>query len=166
MSYHIFVKDRVFTLLIIYLAIVLSFFFPQDKLNMIKWNDKYCFGISIIDKEHKKFIDVINKALVAKEHNDNPEEVRELLKEMANFALTHFKTEEAYMKRFNYPECQDHIAEHHDFTMTTIANLRKINKGDYQITNEILEYLKQFLTNHIQGTDKKYVDCFKENGLK
>ncbi len=133
---------------------------------MIEWDDKYSFGISIIDKEHKKFIDVINKAFVAKEHNDNPEEVRELSKEMANYALTHFKTEETYMKEFNYPEYQDHKEEHHDFTMTTIANLRKLNKGDYQITNEKLEYLKRWLVNHIQGTDKKYIDCFKKNGLK
>ncbi len=132
---------------------------------MIEWGDKYCFDISIIDKEHRKFIDIINKAIVAKEHNGDPEEVRELLKEMANFALTHFKTEETYMKEFSYPEYQDHKEEHHDFTMTTIANLRKLNKGDYQITNEILEYLKRWLINHIQDTDKKYVDCFKENGL-
>ena len=39
-------------------------------------------------------------------------------------------------------------------------------KGDNQIVNEILEYLKWWLINHIQGTDKKYVDCFKKNGLK
>jgi hemerythrin len=56
--------------------------------------------------------------------------------------------------------------EHHDFNMTTIANLRKVIKGDYQITNEKLEYLKRWFVNHIQGTDKKYIDCFKKNGLK
>ncbi len=133
---------------------------------MIKWGDKYYFGISIIDKEHKKFIDIINKAFVAKEHNDNPEEVKELLKGMTNYALTHFTTEETYMIKFNYPGYKYHKEEHHDFTMTTIANLRKIIKGDYQITNEKLEYLKRWLVNHIQGTDKKYVDCFIKNGLK
>ncbi len=133
---------------------------------MIEWDDKYCFGISIIDKEHKKFIDVINKAFVAKEHNDNPEEVKEVLKEMTNYALEHFSTEEAYMIKFKYPEYKYHKKEHHDFSMTTLANLRKLIKGDYQIANEKLEYLKRWLINHIQGTDKKYVDCFKENGLK
>ena len=50
--------------------------------------------------------------------------------------------------------------------MEIIAYLDKVIKGDYQIANEILEYLKSWLINHIQGTDKKYVDCFKENGLK
>ncbi len=133
---------------------------------MIKWDNKISFGISIIDKEHRKFIDVINRAFVAKEQNDNPKEVQKLLKEMTNYTITHFATEEAYMIKFNYPEYKYHKEEHHDFSMTTIANLRKIIKGDYQITNEKLEYLKRWLVNHIQVTDRKYIDCFKRNGLK
>ncbi len=133
---------------------------------MIEWDDKYCFGISIIDEEHKKFTDIINKAIVAKEHNDNPEKVKEVLREMTNYVLTHFKTEETYMIEFNYPEYQDHKEEHHDFAMKTIAYLDRVIKGDYQIANEILEYLKRWLINHIQGTDRKYIDCFNKNGLK
>ncbi len=133
---------------------------------MIEWGDKYCFDISIIDKEHKKFIDIINKAIVAREQSDNQEEIKEVLKEMTDYALTHFKTEEIYMKKFNYPEYQDHKEEHHYFAIKTIAYLGKVIKGDYQIANEILEHLKQYLVNHIQVTDKNYVGCFKENGLK
>lgn len=56
--------------------------------------------------------------------------------------------------------------EHLDFTDKAVANINKVINGDYQISGEILEYLKQWLLNHIQGTDKKYIDCFKKNGLK
>ncbi len=133
---------------------------------MFKWDVKYSVGISIIDEEHRKFIDIINKAIVAREQSDNPEEIKEVLKEMTDYALTHFKTEDIYMKEFNYPEYQDHKEEHHDFAIKTIAYLDKVIKGDYQIANEILEHLKQHLVNHIQVTDKNYVGCFKENGLK
>ena len=48
-------------------------------------------------------------------HNDNPEELREVLREMTNYTLTHFETEEAYMKELNYPEYQDHKEEHRGF---------------------------------------------------
>ncbi len=132
---------------------------------MIEWEDKYSVGISMIDEEHKKLIGILNKAIFAKEHNDNPEEIKEVLREMTKYALTHFATEETYMNEFNYPEYQDHKEEHRDFSIETIAYRDKVIKGDYQIANEILEYLKWWLINHIQDTDKKYVDCFKENGL-
>ncbi len=135
-------------------------------LKMIEWDDNFTFGISIIDKEHRQFIDFINKAFVAKEHNDNPEASKELLKEMTDYSLTHFATEEAYMIKFKYSGYKYHKKEHHDFTMTASANLRKVIKGDYQIINEKLLYLTGWLLNHIQVTDRKYIDCFKRNGLK
>ncbi len=133
---------------------------------MIEWEDKYSFGISIIDKEHKKFIDVINKAIIAREHYDNPEEVKEVLRGMTTYVLTHFKTEETYMIKFNYPEYQNHKEEHLDFSEKTIAYCKRIADGDSHFTNEVLEYLKQWLVNHIQITDRQYIVCFNENGLK
>jgi len=83
----------------------------------------------------------------------------------SSYALTHFATEETYMNEFNYPEYHDHKEEHRDFTIETIAYRDKVIKGDYQIANEILEYLKWWLVKHIHVADKKYIDCFKENGL-
>ena len=133
---------------------------------MIEWEDKFSLGISIIDEEHKKLIGILNKAILAKEHDVNTEEIKEVLREMNNYTITHFTTEEAYMKAFNYPEYQDHKEEHRVFSTEIIAYTYKVIKGDYQIISEIIEYLKQWLVNHIQVTDKKYIDCFKKNGLK
>jgi hemerythrin-like metal-binding protein len=118
----------------------------------------------MIDEEHKKLIGLLNK-VIAKEHNDNPEELREVLREMTNYALTHFKTEETYMIDFNYSEYIYHKIEHLDFEKKTISYYERVADGDYQITNEIHEYLEQWLDNHIQVTDKKYISCFKKNGL-
>jgi hemerythrin-like metal-binding protein len=132
----------------------------------IKWNNKYCVGISIIDEEHKKLIGIINKAIHAKEHSDNKEELMEVLYSIVRYATIHFTTEENYMVEFDYPEYQYHQTEHHYFSKTAILYCKRVANGDSQITNEVLEYLKQWLTNHIQGTDRKYIDCFKKNGLK
>ncbi len=132
---------------------------------MVKWNDKYSVGISVIDDEHKGFIDIINKIIAAKKHNDKPEEVREVLYEMIKYALNHFATEETYMIKFNFPGYQLHRNEHLDFADKAVANINKVINGDYQVANEILEYLKQWVLNHIQETDRKYIDRFNENGL-
>ncbi len=64
---------------------------------MIKWNKNYSVGISIIDEEHKKLIGILNKIIYAKEHNVNPEELEEVLREMTDYSVTHFTTEEAYI---------------------------------------------------------------------
>jgi hemerythrin-like metal-binding protein len=133
---------------------------------MIEWKDKYSVGISVIDKEHKKLVGILNKAIFAKEHNANTEEIKEVLREMTDYTFTHFTTEEAYMIAFNYPEYQDHKEEHSDFSSKIFAYTYKVIKGDYQFANELIEYLKQWIVHHIQESDRQYIVCFKKNGLK
>lgn len=133
---------------------------------MIEWKDKYSVGISIIDEEHKKLIGIMNAAIMANQHSNNIDEITKLLKELTMYALKHFSTEESYMAEFNYPEFQNHKQEHHDFSNKAISYCNRVIEGDYQIANDIFEYLKQWLVNHIQITDKKYVDCFRNNGLE
>lgn len=133
---------------------------------MIEWEEKYSVGISIIDEEHKELIRIMNAAIVAKQHSNNIGEISKLLKELTVYTLKHFSTEESYMVKFNYPEFQYHKGEHHDFSNKMITYCNRVIEGDYHIASEILEYLKQWLVNHIQITDKKYVECFKKNGLE
>jgi hemerythrin len=133
---------------------------------MIEWNEKLSTGISIIDEEHKKFINIINSTVVATQDEKNPEKIENVLHEMIDFAWDHFKTEEFYMKEFNYSEYQGHKEEHLDFIHRTISYFDRAAKGNYNMANEILEYLKQWLANHVQITDQKYSECFIKNGLK
>ncbi len=123
-------------------------------------------GLSIIDDGHRKLIDIINKATDAKEQSYNPEETKELIGEMLEYSDKHFSTEEAYMVKFKFPEYQLHRNEHLDFIDKTLMCYNKLIKGNYQIVNELLEYLERWLVNHIQGTDRQYIECFNKNGLQ
>lgn len=139
--------------------------FSMDN-HMIEWNDKYSVNISLIDEQHKKLFEIINKAIIVNKHGKVAKEVLGILDEMTEYALKHFEIEERYMKEFNFPEYQTHRKEHIDFTNNSIDYKNRVVGGDSQIINEILEYLNQWLVNHIQVTDKKYINCFKKNGLK
>ncbi len=132
---------------------------------MLEWNDKFSVAISMIDEEHKKLIGILNKVVFTKGNNSNPEELREVLREMAKYALKHFKTEETYMKELNYPGYQNHKKEHEDFFDKTLEYFHKAGNEYRHILHELHEYLTQWLVNHIQVTDRKYIDCFKKNGL-
>jgi hemerythrin len=133
---------------------------------MIKWNDKYSVNISLIDEQHKKLFELINKANIVEKFSNNSKGIMGILDQMTKYALKHFETEEHYMKEFNFPGYQSHRNEHIDFTNITIEYKNRAVGGESQITNEILEYLMQWLVNHIQVTDKEYIDCFKKNGIK
>ncbi len=134
---------------------------------MIEWEDKYSVGISIIDEEHKIFIDIINKVIVAKEHRNNRKDMLlGILNKMNEYAQKHFKTEETYMEKFEYSDYLFHKNKHQEFSLTILSYRIKLTNGNYQIVNEILIFLQRWLIKHIQNTDKKYIDCFSKNGLK
>ncbi len=59
-------------------------------ISMIKWDEKYSVGISIIDEEHKELIRIMNEAIAAKQNDDNVDEISKLLKELTAYALKHF----------------------------------------------------------------------------
>ena len=133
---------------------------------MIAWNDKYSVDISFIDEQHKKIFELINSESMVEIFSNNSKNVLVILDKMTEYAFKHFEIEERYMKEFNFPGYELHRNEHTDFIKTTIDFKNRVVGGDYKITNEILEYLLKWLVNHIQVTDKKYIDCFKKNGLK
>ena len=134
---------------------------------IIAWDDKYnSVGISIIDEEHKKLIDIVNKATYIKQHDNNPRAIAEILVEITAYAQEHFKTEETHMIKFKYYDYKSHKDEHDSFSKIISDYWQELANNKFKVIDAILEHLKCWLTDHIQVTDKKYVDCFKENGLK
>ena len=129
-------------------------------------NNKYRMYPASINEDQKKIIGTVDKAIDAKQQQDSPNELKEVLSHINRDAVRHFTTEESYMKIFKYPGYQYHKEEHHDFSEKAIAYCNRVIEGDYHISNEIFEYLKEWLVNHIQITDKKYVECFRENGVE
>ena len=132
---------------------------------MIKWEDKYSVGMSVIDEEHKKFIDIINKATYVKQYDDSPRAISEILVELTAYALEHFKTEEFCMKYYKYYDYKSHKEEHNKFSKTISDYSKKLIDGEVVIIDEVLEHLKQYFVNHIQEIDKRYTACFNENNL-
>ena len=88
-----------------------------------------------------------------------------ILDEMIDYAANHFLTEETYMINIDFPGYIFHRNEHISFKEKVCDFQNRVVSGDYQVANEILEFLKQWLVNHIQKTDRKYVDWLNTNDL-
>ena len=114
-------------------------------------------NMSITDDGHNKFFDIVDKVIVAGMHDSDPKKVGIVLNEMIDYAWDHFKVEEAYMLKFKYPDYKQHKEEHLGFILKALSYYNRVDGCDYQILNEVREYLEQWQINHIQGTDRKYV---------
>ncbi|MGR3303608.1 MAG: bacteriohemerythrin [Candidatus Scalindua sp.] len=133
---------------------------------MFKLNEEFSVNVVTIDEEHKKLIDIVNKAVVEIQHSKDPKEVLRTLDVVTVYAVIHFETEESYMRQFNFPEYQFHRNEHICFVRKAVDYKNRIAEDDCLIRDEVIKYLRKWTICHILETDKKYTEYFNGNGLK
>ncbi len=111
--------------------------------------------MSITEIDRKRFVDILDQVIVGDMHDNDPKKIDRVLNGMIDYAWDNFKAEEACMLKFKCPDYKQHKEEHLSFVLKTSSYFSRVAVGDYQILDEVREYLKQWLANHIQGTDKK-----------
>ncbi len=131
---------------------------------MVVWNSTYAIGVEIIDLQHIKFINAIEKLSEPFDAFNREEKLKEVFTELDNYSRFHFETEEAYFKAFNYEEAVEHEAKHDEFK--EIVGSYKDRLGEEGVPDELANFLENWLADHVLTMDKKYVKCFHDHGLK
>ncbi len=132
----------------------------------LDWSSGYSVGVAEIDSQHKKLIDMINSLHSAMTENKGADVSKKIVFDIVAYTQTHFECEENYMRKFNYQGYPSHKKEHDEFAQKAISLKERVEGKGFVLSLEILNMLKAWLQGHIMGTDKKYTQCFNENGLK
>ena len=133
---------------------------------LANWRDDYSVNIEKIDNQHKKLFDYINEIHEAMKARKTKEELGQIIDKLAGYTIEHFNTEEQLFAKYNFPDAQNHKFEHKVF-IDKVENFKKdFEKGKLLLSLEIVNFLKDWLVNHINGTDQQYSDFLNEKGVK
>jgi methyl-accepting chemotaxis protein len=137
----------------------------KKKRTLIKWGPQYMLGIDEVDNQHKRLADLINKLhSVMKERKSNSE-TGKILNELVEYAKVHFNDEENLQKQANYPDYENHKQTHVNLVEKIVHFQKEFHQGNTMLSMEIMNFLKDWLINHILGIDKKYVPYMKKAGI-
>jgi hemerythrin len=131
-----------------------------------EWSDALSVSVGEIDSQHKMLVSMVNSLRDAMLNGKGRDVQKVTIEDMVDYATVHFATEEKYMKAFAYPEYAPHKKEHDAFTAKALELRGRVQKAGFVLTMEILDFLRNWLKNHIQVTDKRYQGCFREHGLR
>ena len=134
----------------------------------IEWFDIYKVDVKEIDLQHEYFVGLLNKLYLAAKKKDT-KQLDKILADVAKYASAHFETEERYFDKFNYENAEEHKGDHQKMKAEVERFLEK-NKGTVEnkevLCLELLDFMEEWLHNHLVQQDAKFVKCFHENGIK
>lgn len=123
-------------------------------MSLLIWNEDLDTGIDVIDDQHKRIVELINRlTLVSKGKIDG--NVGDVLAELIDYTLSHFVFEEELMEEAGYPFSKAHKRVHDIFTTRVSEYQMRFNAGE-DVTDSLRDMLSRWLFNHIKGDDKAY----------
>ena len=132
----------------------------------ITWDDDYSVGIHSIDEQHKKLINLINQLQTAIDYSTGGAYEREALKELVDYTKTHFTYEEGLMEQNEYPDFKAHKAQHVKMIEKVESVLAEYEQDPDTAMSNAVNFLKEWLIMHINGTDKEYSRYLIGKGVK
>jgi hemerythrin len=133
---------------------------------LIKWSDNLSVHVAEMDRQHQKLIDLINELHDAMSKGKGKEIVGKTIDGLVNYTKTHFTNEEKLFGQFNYPESNSQKNMHKKFIDKVVDFKQQLDSGKVGLSISIIDFLSDWLKNHIQLEDKKYGSFLNSKGVK
>ncbi len=121
------------------------------------WTEKYSVGIQLVDDQHKRLVEMVDDLYEAMKAGRGNEILGTVFNNLLAYTRLHFAQEENLMRQCGFPGFAEHKQLHEQLTKQVIDLGEQFKAGKSSLTVHLASFLKDWLVDHIQGTDRKYV---------
>ena len=121
------------------------------------WNPKFSVDINEIDTFQKTMFELFNQLIELKNKKKESKDCINQISEINEFSKVYFSTEEKILKKSEYPDFSEHSKAHRQFNRRFISLRRELAEDVGNLTDEVIEDLRQWLITHILELDSQYV---------
>jgi hemerythrin-like metal-binding protein len=146
---------------------------PPQKTNSFRhkiflWHEGLSLGVPEIDRQHKRWFLLTNSFLnEARKEKMEIKTVQEYLAEVVRYAQTHFKAEEAFMRRVRVPAdfYRWHTMSHNAFVQRINMQANRCRNCAPTAAEEMAAFMTGWLTRHILKYDVRYVKFYRDRNI-
>ncbi len=120
------------------------------------WSDNLNTGIQVIDRQHRRIVDYINRLYESHKNGSTKEETGKVIDELIDYTLTHFAFEETMLEDVNYATLDAHKVFHDQF-IQQVRDIRERFEEHEIAAIELNNLMVTWLFNHILHEDAAYV---------
>ena len=133
---------------------------------LMTWTDKLSVGVGVIDEDHKKLVGMLNELYDAMQAGQGKDSLGRILNGLVQYTKFHFAREEKFFAQTGYPAAVPHKQEHDALTRQVIDVQQKYAAGaTATLSLDVMQFLRNWLVNHIQGSDQKYRPHLNAKGI-
>lgn len=131
------------------------------------WNDRLMTGIAAIDSDHRRLVRMINDLYDAIGAGEGQGRFPGLLARLMEYTQMHFAREERLFAATDYADRGPHKAEHAQMVAWLEGMAAKHQeRSETALSLEMMTYLKDWLFDHILGSDQRYVAHLRAAGVR
>ncbi|MBN2838407.1 MAG: bacteriohemerythrin, partial [Fusobacteriaceae bacterium] len=134
-----------------------------NEIEAMPWKDSYSVNVKSIDEQHKKLVSIINELNNAMLYEKGRSVIGKVLKDLVDYTVSHFDYEEKLMEKNGYSDLENHKKIHKDLLKTVGKFYDEFSSGEVEMSKDIMDFLKTWLSEHILGSDKKYSEIMMKN---
>lgn len=131
----------------------------------VHWEESYSVGIRLVDHQHKKLFNLVNRLYDLEDNVNIKEQIREILYAFRDYTIVHFKDEEDYMQEIGYPELNNQKQLHKDI-VESLSQIMQTPASLSIIKTKMRIVAKRVLIEHIVIEDKKIGVYVREHNIK
>ena len=132
----------------------------------LEWDASFSTGVSKFDEQHKVLFNMVNDLADAMQQKKSKEAVGRVLNGLAEYTINHIAEEERNFTQTRYPEESQHKALHKKLLDQVTELIGKFNAGEPLIAQDVINFLQDWLINHIKGVDKRYGPHLNKSGIR
>lgn len=122
----------------------------------LEWKPEFSVGVVEFDMQHRQLVSLINRLHDAMLQGAPAASLRPILRELVNYTKHHFDREELAMRTAGYPGYAAHRQQHEQLADQVFEFAQRFESGRVALSIELMNFLKEWLTKHILGSDKAY----------
>lgn len=132
----------------------------------MSWSDDMSVGVAAIDDDHKKLVGMVNELHDGMLAGHAKDALGTVLDRLIKYTQVHFAREEEFFAKTGYAESAAHKKEHSDLVKAVVElQTRFKTASSSTLSMEVMSFLRNWLVNHIQGSDKKYGPHLNAKGI-
>ena len=130
-------------------------------MSLIEWAEEFSVGIDDIDRQHQKWVSIVNELHDSIMEGKGISTLRKLITEMEEYTEFHFSKEEEMLEKAEWHDLDRHKRMHFAFKQQITQLKHDISSGKMILRSQVMSVIKNWLIDHILKEDQKYSQFIK-----